>query len=245
MDNFELKTEPKVKRKSIVWDILTVLVLLGICGLAYLFLNIFMNPNLLPGSLRPGPLPTLYQTPTPTPTIILLQATWTPTETTSPLPTRTKAATWTSVPLVITPSITMTPTLTPTGTITPPAPLASSDISYVASTTMHADLACKWMGVGGKVMDADNKPLAFQTVQLGGILDGKAISDLKVSGISPAYGTSGFEFEKLGDKPIASTHALWIQLFDNSGKPLTEKIYFDTFADCTRNLVMIVFTTKR
>ena len=48
--------------------------------------------------------------------------------------------------------------------------------------TMHPDLACNWMGVGGKVMDADNNPLPFQTVQLGGILDGKAINDLKVSG---------------------------------------------------------------
>jgi hypothetical protein len=245
MDNFELKTEPKVKRKPVIWNILTILVLLVTCYLAYYFMTIFINPKSASNPFPPVALPTLYQTPTPTPTIILLQATWTPTETTSPLPTRTKASTWTSVPLVITPSITMTPTMTPTGTITPTAMPATAVISYVDSTTMHADSACNWMGVGGKVMDADNNPLTFQTIQLGGILDGKAIGDMRVSGTAPAYGTSGFEFEKLADKPIASTHALWVLLFDNSGKTLTEKIYFDTFADCTRNLVVIVFTKTR
>ena len=97
MDNFELKTEPKVKRKSIIWNILTVIVLLGICGLLYLFLTIYQNPGMLPASLQPAALPTLYQTPTPTATIILQPPTWTPTLTIQPSPTRTKAPTWTSV----------------------------------------------------------------------------------------------------------------------------------------------------
>ena len=44
MDNFELKTEPKVNQKPIIWNILTVIVLLGICGLVYTFLAIFLNP---------------------------------------------------------------------------------------------------------------------------------------------------------------------------------------------------------
>jgi hypothetical protein len=245
MDNFELKTEPKVKRKSMIWNILTILVLLGICGLLYYFITVFTNPNSAFNPFSPVPLPTLYQTPTLTATIIPQPATWTPTPTTSPLPTRTKAPTWTSVPLVITPSVTNTPIATPvinTATITPTGMPASAVISYQASTTMHPDLACKWMGVGGKVMDADNKPLPFQTVQLGGTLSGKSITSIVLSGSNPAYGTSGFEFEKLGDQPVASTHTLWIELFDNNGKPLTEKIYFDTFNDCKMNLVMVVFT---
>ena len=54
-----------------------------------------------------------------------------------------------------------------------------------------------------------------------------------------------FEFDKLAAKPIASTGTLWVQLFDNNGKPLTDKIYFDTFDDCAKNLVMIVFTVTR
>jgi hypothetical protein len=248
MDNFSLKPEPKVKRKPAIWNILTVLVLVGTCGLAYYFLTIFANPTSAYNPFPPVALPTLYQTATFTPTIILKPATWTPSPTTSPLPTRTKAPTWTSVPLVVTPSVTMTPTETPiTGTegISSTAMPASAEITYVASTTMHPDLGCKWMGVGGKVFDANNKPLPLLTAQLGGTFNGKVINFLSISGSNPAYGTSGFEFEKLGDLPSASTHSLWTQLFDNNGRPLTEKIYFDTFDDCDKNLVMIIFTRTR
>lgn len=248
MDNFELKAEPKVKRKPLIWNILTILVLLGACYLAYYFFTIFINPHSPYNPFPPVALPTLYQTSTFTPTIIPKPATWTPTPTTSPVPSRTKAPTWTSVALVITPSATITPTPSPvpgTPTITPTDMPVSADISYVASIKMHADLACNWMGVGGTVMNIDNQPLLFQTVQLGGELNGKAINSLVLSGSNTAYGKSGFEFEKLGDKPVASTQTLWVELFDNNGKPLTRKIYFDTFDDCAKNLVMIVFTKTR
>jgi hypothetical protein len=248
MDNFELKTEPKVKRKSIIWNILTILVLLGTCYLAYYFITIFVNPSSVHNPFPPVSLPTLFQTATNTPTLIPKPPTWTPTGTMTPVPTRTKAPTWTLVKLVTTPSATMTPTASPipgTPTITPTAMTASATITYEASTTIHPDLACDWMGVGGKVLDAENKPLLFQTIQLGGSLNGETITDIVISGTNPAYGTSGFEFKKLGDAPIVSTHTLWIQLFDNNGKPLTEKIFFDTSADCAKNLVMVVFTKAR
>ena len=100
------------------------------------------------------------------------------------------------------------------------------------------------MGVGGTVMDANNKPLLNQTVQLGGTLNGQAVNGLVLSSNNPAYGTSGFEI-KLADSAIASTHTLWVQLFDNNGKALTDKTYFDTYNDCQKNLVMIVFTLLR
>jgi hypothetical protein len=248
MDNFELRPEPKVKRKSVIWDILTIIVLLGACYLAYYFITVFIYPNSPYNPFPPAPLPTLFQTATSTPTAIPQPPTWTPTQTIKPLPTRTKAPTWTLVPLVVTPTITMTPIETPivdTPTITPTTMPASAVISYEASTTIHPDLACNWMGVGGKVMDSNNKPLLFQTVQLGGNLNSKAINNIVLSGSNPVYGTSGFEFVKLGDHPVASIHTLWVQLFDNNGKPLTEKTYFDTYEDCTKNLVMIVFTKTR
>ena len=121
---------------------------------------------------------------------------------------------------------------------------ASADITYLASTTKHPDLACNWMGVGGTVMDVNNKPLQFQTIQLGGTLNGKAVTGQVLSGNNPAYGTSGFEI-KLADSAVDSTQTLWVQLFDNNGKALTDKIYFDTFNDCQKNLVIIVFTLMR
>jgi hypothetical protein len=247
MDNFELKPEPNLKRKPIIWNILTVIVLLVAIGLAFLFLTIYQNPAVVPASFRPAALPTLYQTPTPTATILPQPATWTPTLTPKLLPSRTKAPTWTSVAMLITPTHTLTPTDTPvtdTATITSTAMPAAADITHLASTTKHPDLACKWLGIGGTVLDVNKKPLPFQTIQLGGTLSSKAVTGQVLSGQNAAYGTSGFEI-KLADSAVDSTQTLWVQLFDNNGKALTEKIYFDTFSDCQKNLVMIVFTLTR
>ena len=134
MNDFAPKTRVKVKRKSMVWDVLTVLVLLSICALAGLFLSIFVNPDILPSSFRPAALPTLVQIPTPTVTTIALPATWTPAPTLTPLPTRTKAPTWTLVPVVVNPTITTTAAVTPivyTPTIAATAvPTTSTPLSF-------------------------------------------------------------------------------------------------------------------
>jgi len=247
MDNFELKAERKGTRKSLVWNLLTVVVLLGICGMAYYFLTIFNNPNSPLNPFPPALLPTLYQTVTPTSTIIPREATWTPTITIQPSPSRTKAPTWTLLPEMITPTITVTPLITPTDPIpsvtSTPMPV-SAEITFMASTDFHPDKNCDWLGVAGKVLGTDGKPLQFQEVQLGGTLDGEAIDRLVLSGTAPVYGQSGFEFV-LSDHPIASSQTLWIQLLDNTGTPLSDKMYFDTHEGCTQNLVMVVFTKTR
>jgi len=249
MDNFELKPERKVNRKSRVWNFLTVVVVLGICGLAYYFLIIYNNPNSPLNPFPPAPLPTLYQTVTPTSTIILREATWTPTKTIQPSPSRTTAPTWTLLPQMITPSITRTSPVMPTEptpTITSTPMPVSAEITHLASTDFHPDKNCAWLGIAGKVLGTDGKPLQSKTlIQLGGTLDGEAINLLALSGTALAYGQSGFEFV-LSDHPIASTQMLWIQLLDNStATPLTNKIYFDTYGGCTQNLVMVVFTKTR
>ncbi len=267
MDNFELKPErKKINWKNLLYNLLTVVVLLGTFYLATLILTIFTNPNSPLNPFPPAPLPTLYQTATPTSTIIPLEPTWTSTPTTKPVPTRTKAPTWTLLPQMVTPSSTTTPgvtsstvlpisttgttspTTTPviasTGTTSTPMP-ASAVITYAASTTFHPDLNCAWMGVAGKVLGPDGTPLSLMEIQVGGTLGGKALTTATtLSGTAVAYGTSGFEIP-LGNLPIASTQTLWIQLLDNTAKPLTNKIYFDTRTDCSQNLVMVVFTKNR
>jgi len=249
MDNFELKPErKKINRKSLVWNILTVLVLLGICLLAYYFLTIFKNPNSPLNPFPPASLPTIYSTITSTSTIIPQEPTWTSTATIQPSPSRTKAPTWTYLPQMITPSITPTPAISPTEpttTITATPMPVSAKITYMASTDFHPDKNCAWFGIAGKVLGIDGTPLQFETVLLGGSLNGQNIQTTpKLSGANLAYGSSGFEFV-LGDHPIASTQTLWIQLFDNTGKPLTNMIFFDTYTDCTQNLVMVAFTKNR
>jgi hypothetical protein len=213
------------------------------CLIVYLVV-VFRDPRSFLNPFPPEASPTIYVTDTPTITPIQPPATWTASPTLRPTSTRTRAPTLTLDPLLVTATITLTPTETLTPTITSTAMPAGAEILYETSTTVHPDLECNWLGVGGSVIGLDDKPLQFQTVQLGGMLGEESISQLKLSGSAPAFGSSGFEFV-LGNKPVDSTQTLWIQLFDNTGKVLTEKVYFDTFDDCTRNLVKITFKRNR
>ncbi len=154
--------------------------LLGIGALAYYFWMIFTNPYSPLNPFPPAQIPTVYHyiTATPTNTIIPREATWTSTATTQPLPTRTKAPTWTLLPEMVTPFSTSTSIPATIGTpvnTTTPLP-ASAEITYLASTDFHPDKNCEWLGVAGKVLGTDGKPLPFQEIQLGGTLDGKNVS---------------------------------------------------------------------
>ena len=248
MDYFELKPEEsKDNRSPLVWNILTVIVLLGILGVGILYLLIFANPGSPLNPFPPAWIPTSYQTATFTNTWIPQPATWTPTNTIPPEPSRTKAPTWTLLPEMVTPSETQTPGMTSTvstQTIPATAMPASAVITYIPSTNFHPDKGCNWLGVGGKVLGTDGKPLINQYIQLGGTLDTKSINFLTLSSTASIYGASGFEFV-LSNHTIASSQTLWIQLFDINFKPVTNKIYFDTYADCARNLVTVIFTRTR
>lgn len=248
MDNFEFKPEEsKVNRTPLIWNILTVLIVLGILGVGFYYLSIFANPNSPLNPFPPASIPTLYQTATFTSTWIQQPATWTPTNTIPPEASRTKAPTWTLLPEMVTPSVTLTPGITSTEstqTITATTMPASAVVTYIPSTNFHPDKGCNWLGVGGKVLGTDGKPLINQYIQMGGTLDAKSINFLTLSSTASIYGASGFEFV-LSDHTIASSQTLWIQLFDINFKPMTNKIYFDTYTDCARNLMMFTFTKTR
>jgi hypothetical protein len=176
--------------------------------------------------------------PTVTITPIQLDATWTvaPTEVVTETPTL--LPTYTLEPSS-TPFSLVTPTVTFTATATPKAPF-SATTTYIASTIIHQEEACNWQGIGGTVVDASNADMLRMTVSLVGFYNGKSKSELTVSSIAPAYGKSGFEFF-LGTVPISSKGELYLQLLDQSGLPLSGKVYIDTFNDCSKNLVLVRF----
>jgi hypothetical protein len=184
----------------------------------------------------PAMLPTFTITP------IQQEATWTasptiePTITDTPRPSATPYASPTLVSLI-------TPSVTPTFTATPKAPF-SSTVTYLASTVYHADAACNWLGVAGTVVDTKNSEVIGMVVRLVGTLNGKRVEMTQVSGVTPAYGKSGFEFF-LGTVPISSNDTLMVQLLDQAALPLSENVYIDTFNDCNKNLVIIRFKMNR
>ena len=228
-------------------DILTLIVLLITVFIGMYFVMVFNNPGSPLNPLKPS----FILTPSPTITPRQLEPTWTPTATVVTLPTATLLPS-------ITPPATNTPanlvpatdtpvsTETPTATATPKALFSVSSINPIESVIIpHLQtVSCNWQGVGGTVDDQNSSPIIGIVVRLAGTLDGKSVELTTVSGISPEYGKSGFEFV-LGDTPVNSRDTVYVQLLDQAGLPLSDRIYIDTFSDCDRNLVLVRFKKNR
>lgn len=241
MDNYEVTDARQARSSSrgtdIVWNILTIVVLFITLVFAFLAFTIFINPN---SFLNPFPPPT-YKAPIPTATVtntlrVTFQPSWTPTATIE-LPTKTPRPT--NTPLITdTPPGMQPPTATVTST---PAPFnfAIQQGSPVAIPNLfYPDLGCSWMGVGGQVLDMSGGAVIGLTVRLQGTLNGKTLDLVTLTGVNQAYGDGGFEF-KLADTPLDSHNAVYIQLFDQADLPMSDKIYFDTYNDCQKNLIVI------
>jgi hypothetical protein len=231
----------KLQSSLEVWDILSIAVLVLTACIAGYFALIFIDPN---SSLNVLP-PTgrFANTPTSTPAPIQLEPTWTASPTLEMTPTRTPVPTWTpfstSTPFSLVP-----PTRTPKPTSTPKAPFGAISVQQVESTIIHPEFACNWAGIGGTVVDANNSDVIGTVVVLRGTLDGKTVDLTTVTGINKEYGQSGYEFV-LGNAPIASNKTLYVQLVDQSGIPLSNKVEIITSTDCTKNLVIVRFKKNR
>jgi len=249
MDDYEFSEvrDPSWKKrpKGLVWNILSILVLVITFCIALAFLLIYLNPN---SFLNPFPPPT--QNPTATATIGLrftLVPSWTPTNvstlippTAKPLPTHT-------------PLVTPTPVETST-TVAPIVAAATNDYAFVLQpgspaaidgSTFHPDAECKWLGVAGQATSLNGESVKGLFVQLGGDLPGvERLDNITMTGLAPQYGQGGFEIT-LADQLIASSGTLWIQLLDQQNLPLSDRIYFDTYPDCTKNLIIIYFDQVR
>ncbi len=219
---------------SMTWNVLTVVVLILMLCVAAVFLVIFINPGV---GINPFPPPTLPPIPTmpPPPTATVtprfqLQPSWTPTEQ-SVLPVE-------ATPVVA--DATEVPATPMPGNFS--FVLHAGDPKYIAG---HPEAGCNWLGVAGQALDMQGRSVPYLLVQMGGMFEGVTIDTvIQVTGMAPDYGKAGYEF-KIGDRPTASNDALWVQLLDAQQLPLSDKIYFDTYTDCDKNLVIINFQQVR
>lgn len=242
------------RRFSLLWNLLTVLALLGTLGIVVLFVLLFTNPY---SSLNPFPPPTLpvaLALPSATPTPEGWQP---PTETPTPSPSPTVTPTASPTP---SPTITSTPTATlelpaVTGSPGPTArPSATAGgFAFVPQEgspdaipySIYSDVGCNYMGVGGRVLGLDGSPITPGViVRLAGVLNGRRISMDTLSGTVTEFGESGFGFQ-LADEPIASNGSLYVQLLDQAYLPMSGQIFFDTYDTCDRNLIFITFRQVR
>jgi hypothetical protein len=242
MDPFEytdVKVRPPIDVLSIFFNLLTLLVLTVTCSVGLLVAVVYINPYVGINPFPPPTLPAMVALPTSTPTpLISLPPTWTPTPYVEPTSTRTPRPTPTRVPT--------RPAITEEGEGAIPAasskmPFALQPGNPVAIANIgHPDLGCSWMGVAGQVKGLDHSPIKGLMVQLGGVLNGKTMVPVTLTGVASQYGEGGYEFT-LGDKPVASHESLWVQLLDQEGTLLSEKVYFDTYADCEKALILVNF----
>ncbi len=250
MDSYEISevNEPqqRKRRRATLWNILTILVLVALLCVVSVFVLIFINPNSI---LNPFPPPTLNPadatatiTVTPrftlvpswTPTNALVQVTDTPNPSDTPLPTQGM--------------VEYPPTVEPV--------VAGINDSYafqlqqgspaaIAGVEFHPETGCNWLGVAGQATSLNGESVRGLFVQLGGSMpDVKSMDNLVMTGLAPQYGLGGFEFT-LADKLVASEGSLWIQLLDQQNLPLSDRIYFNTFDDCQKNLIIIYFNQVR
>lgn len=99
---------------------------------------------------------------------------------------------------------------------------------------------CNWMGVGGQAFNLSGQAVSQLVVEVGGKISGSDVFHLALTGNEPNLGPAGFLIT-LSDHPIATNASLWILLYDLAGQPLTNKIYFSTYQDCTRNFILVNF----
>ena len=255
MDDLDFNEPVNYRPRStsgIIWNILTLLVLLGVVCLGSYFIMIFINPQSGINPFPPPTLPVALQFPTETPTPRgVLPATWTPEPTDPPTEVPTPRSTATLPPTPTFFSLVPGEETSETATVEPTAggmPFVLKGGKYAAIENFaYPEAGCDWMGVAGRVFDLRDSVILGQQVQLGGVLPGApgpGDFSLTLTGLATRYGAGFYEFT-LANRPIASNGTLWLQVLDQQGLPMSDKVYFDTSAECDKNLILVDFEQVR
>lgn len=146
--------------------------------------------------------------------------------------------------------VTVEPTRARTKTFTPSVTKTSTPFTWIyvpqkgspkySNNFAHPDLGCNWSGITGQVFGKDGVPQSDIVVMITGNSNGTLVNQMGLTGASVPYGANAFEV----DLPLPSerTYAtIDIQLFDLEGRELSKKFSFDTFSECTKNLVVFNF----
>lgn len=179
------------------------------------------NPDLVTPTEAESPTPEISDTPSATPTLDETQifqltqsiATDTPTITNTSAPTFTPSKTRSAFPFTV-----------QGGAPTPIQNFANS-------------AGCNWMGIAGQAFNLEGNPIIGLVVHL----EGGGINQDSITGTKTAYGAGGYEFF-INNRPVQTIGEYKIQLRDQNGStPLSDMIVVNTFADCSKNLLLVNF----
>jgi hypothetical protein len=124
------------------------------------------------------------------------------------------------------------------------APQYPFEVQQTGVLAIQGFSGCNWAGVAGQVFDLTGTPIKNLILHLEGLWNGSAVSVEALSGSADKYGPAGYEFE-LGTQTLDSTQVLWIQVQDATHKAVSPRVYFDTYNDCARNLILVNFVQVR
>lgn len=234
-------------RSDLIWNVLTILLLMGILLQLGGFLFFFSNPYNALNPFPPPSLPAVIVLPSRTPTLAALPPTWTltPTVTSTPTPSPTPP-----VPVAATDAVEVTPGAAPLAIDATEQPSSryafalTGEVKAIDATIFRPEHGCKWLGIAGQSFDIQGRPATGITVQVGGTLGRNYIDLISLSGTALWYGQAGYEVF-LSETLTPSNNSLWVRLLDQSGLPLSGKIYFSTSDDCLKNLVVVNFKQVR
>ena len=205
--------------KMSIWNLLTLLLLIGTIGMVVIFAAIFILPNqILPAGMRPIIIPPTPIIPTSTETPFQFPPTWTKVP---PLPTET------STPLVtVTPSPSQTSFMLPSKTLTPsksPSLTATKTNTYSAATIIVGGTVRVWTPTKTRT----KTPVKTATPCTAGVCTLKAVDD-KVT-VTPY---PGFIVVNVRANDLPSDWALRITNLNNCPKPCTPDRYdfYKTYA---------------
>ncbi len=152
-----------------------------------------------------------------------------------------------------TPTLAPTATSTATSTFTPASKFTATPVPYTLQVMnpfylgnfAHEDLGCNWLGIAGQVFDSGGQVQKDIIIKTGGNINGIPVEEdmtmpLANPEIDTAYGPGGFELT-LGSAPADTELTAWIQLYNLSGDPISERIYLVTYNDCQKNLILMNF----
>lgn len=131
------------------------------------------------------------------------------------------------------------PTATATAVPSKPYSVQANSPVYLQNFA-HLDKGCSWLGVAGQVFDRSGKPVSNLVVSVEGFIGNQTVDGLGLTGLNSPYGPGGYEIV-LADQAVDTTRSLFVTLYDLSGNALSLPVIINTYADCSKNLVIVNF----
>ncbi len=244
-----VRAQRRRKPFNFFWNLLTLFLVTAAVLIFTIELTIYVNPYAIFNPFPPVDMPEAIVLPTSTEVVStatevgLVQNT----SVVVVIPTQTEMAT--STPVVEIQDGTSVAETTPLPATETPfvgyyAFVAQNNGDAIPGSIFKPDSNCNWAGVAGQVFDLQGRPVKGIRIWLRGTYGSARIDLLSLTLESSPYGPSGFEFT-LGEKPLNSQGKLYLQLLDQAGIPVSDRVYFDTFEDCEKNLILVNFKQVR